>query len=120
MTPVAMKLAKQKGDRTSLADIGNELRVLRKLRHPHIDSGRDFVRYAWISSMWTRPEWAPTVRPPETDGSTNESKRLTAVPDCRHTGHTFCPKKAKLPKEGSNFLETTTRPKMARVSGADT
>lgn len=36
MTPVAIKFPKQNVTSPSLSDIGNELRVLRKLRHPNI------------------------------------------------------------------------------------
>lgn len=36
LTPVAFKFAKRRASNLSLASIGNELRVLRKLRHPHI------------------------------------------------------------------------------------
>jgi len=36
MTPAAIKFVKQNAGRSSLADMGNELRVLRKLRHPNI------------------------------------------------------------------------------------
>jgi len=35
-TPVAIKILRRTGHLNSLADIGNELRVLRKLRHPNI------------------------------------------------------------------------------------
>lgn len=35
-TPVALKLGRESSGNVSLADLGNELRVLRKLRHPNI------------------------------------------------------------------------------------